>query len=605
MHTQSIRRPGDVGSAPSASTRRESPVPRGVPARLPVVAALLVACSQAYAVEPYQEYAKRVESSANLSALKEDLFGESVSLFNGKTEFNVTDIDVAGNNALPVALRRRFPVELQPGGNSTWNPNLGGAGGWDVDVPYISGTFSTSGWANTRCSGSMVPTPPAGFNLTEIWQGNWIHVPAEGARAMLRVEASTPQPADGLVHTWTTTARDAVDCIPMRSGLAGEGFRVRTSSGLRYHFDVGVTKAAGAMTRQISVYYAPTTVTRNRIFLLASKVEDRFGNVVNYQYNAQGNPVRIWSSDGREIVLTYTNGQLSSATAHGQTWTYSYATVEGAPRLAAVVLPDSSRWQYTYSSALQPSYEPWDGGSNASCNLKAPPISHAFTLVAKHPSGATGVFEFQNRRQGRSGVHASECLQRSASDGSRYYVLNIPNYFDVVTLDKKTVSGPGLPNPLVWTYTFGGGISQPLWGTRAQAAAYPCTTCATEKLVTVSNPDGTLIDYRFGFQYALNEGRQLGSTLYDANGVAKRTQTTTYLANSEAAAQVFQPRYGIILNGDDPSTAKVQPVVATTLVQDGTVYSMTVNSGCSATGAYCFDAFGRPTKVTHSSTPAP
>ena len=557
------------------------------------------------AVEPYQEYSKRVESSARISLLKDDLFGESVGLFNGQTEFNITDVELAGNNSLPVSLRRRFPVELRPGGSSTWNPNLGGAGGWDVDVPYISGTFSSAGWVSTRCSGSMVPSAPAGFNLTEIWNGNSIHVPGEGTRTFLRVEASTPQPADGATHQWTTSARDAVDCIPMQSGLAGEGFRVTTTSGVRYYFDIGIQRAAGTMTRQLSVYYTPTTVTRTRIFLLASKVEDRFGNTVNYQYNAQGNLARIWSSDGREIVLTYANGQLSSASAHGRSWTYSYQSVEGEQRLSAVGLPDGSRWQYGYSNAMQPPYQTWDGGSNASCSLKAPPIDHAFTLTATHPSGAVGTFEFQNRRRGRSGVHLSECQQRTANDGQPYYLLATPNYFDVMTLDRKTLAGPAMAAPVVWTYAYGGGLSQPLWGTRSQAAAYPCTTCETEKLVTVTNPDGTRIDYRYGFEYALNEGRLLGSTLYDADGVAKKVETTTYLGDSEAPAQVFQPRYGLIINGDDPSTAKVQPVVATTLVQDGTTFSMTVNSGCTATGAYCFDVFARPTSVTRASAPAP
>lgn len=196
--------------------------------------------SKSYAVEPYQEYSKRIQTAQNMTTLKNDLFGESVSLYNGKTDFSVTDIDLPGNDALPVRLSRRFSVELHlTGSASTFNANLEGAGGWDVDVPYISGTFPGAGssWADTRCSANMVPSVSTQFYLTDIWQGNTIHIPGGGDRTMLALEANTPRPNDGVAHKWSTSQRDGIDCIPMLSGLTGEGYRVTNTEGVRYSFN--------------------------------------------------------------------------------------------------------------------------------------------------------------------------------------------------------------------------------------------------------------------------------------------------------------------------------------------------------------------------------
>lgn len=87
-------------------------------------------------IHPYVEYRKRVEATQNISPLDHGLFGDQVSLYNGATEFAVTDIDIPGNNALPVRLGRRLSVELQPQGHTmSYDSRLLGIGNWDVEVP--------------------------------------------------------------------------------------------------------------------------------------------------------------------------------------------------------------------------------------------------------------------------------------------------------------------------------------------------------------------------------------------------------------------------------------------------------------------------------------
>jgi YD repeat-containing protein len=563
--------------------------------RVGAAVVLACVCSRALAIEVYQEYRKRIESAQNLTALKSDLFGESVSLYNGKTDFTVTDIDLPGNNSLPVRLQRRFSVELHLTGTAaTFNSNIEGAGGWDVDVPYISGIFApVSGWADTRCSVSMFPAVNGNFSVNEIWQGNTIHIPGGGDRTMLAREPGTPAPTDGIIRKWTTSQRDAIDCIPMKSGLTGEGFRVTTTQGVRYYFDIAATRYAGQIEKRVSPILPARTAGRTRVYLLVSKVEDRFGNTVEYQYDGEGHPTRIWSSDGREINAVYNGSYIASASTSGRTWTYEYTSVEDKIRLSRVVLPDNSNWRYSYSSALSPYFIPWDGNSTDDCAEQAPEVPADFTLTAEHPSGAVGTFVFANSRHYRSGIHMSQCVRRVGQadwGGTVYYELTMPNFFDVMSLYSKTISGPGIPQPITWGYSYGGGY-QPLWGSRATGATYPCDSCPTEKPVVVTNPDGTMTQYRYGFLYALNEGRLLGSSVLDSAGVAVRTESTRYMTTAETAGQPFAPLYGIIYNGDDPSTAQVRPAMGTTVVQDGTTYSSTVNS---------FDGFGRPHSVTRS-----
>jgi len=568
-----------------------------------IAAGTLVAviCGQASAIEVYQEYRKRIESAQNLTALKNDLFGDSVSLYNGKTDFDVTDIDLPGNNALPVRLQRRFNVELHLAGTAAnFNSNLEGAGGWDIDVPHISGIFApVDGWASNRCSGSMVPNVNGSFSVNEIWQGNTIHIPGGGDRTMLGKLAETPAPSDGVARKWSTVQRDAIDCIPMKSGLAGEGFRVTTTQGMRYYFDIAAQRYAGQLEKRISPDLPARTAGRTRVFLLASKIEDRFGNAVEYQYDGNGHPTRIWSSDGREITAGYDGGNIAWAATSGRTWSYQYTSVEGQTRLSRVVLPDNSNWRYGYSSALSPNFIPWDGNSRADCGEQPPPVPADFTFSVEHPSGATGSFVFSNARHYRSGIHMSQCVRRLASGewGSTvYYELVTPDFFDIMSLYSKTISGPGIPRPLTWSYGYGSGGGG-LWGSSASPAVYPCTTCQTEKAVVVVNPDGTKTQYRYGSLYALNEGRLLGSSVLDQNGNVLRTESTQYMTTAETSSQPFTtPTYGaihgLIYNGDDPSTAQIRPVVGTTITQDGTTYSST-SSG--------FDVFARPGTVTRAS----
>lgn len=432
----------------------------------------------------------------------------------------------------------------------------------------------------------MAPTYNIAFKLTDIWQGNAIHIPEGSDRMMLLAESTTPRPTDGIARKWSTSQRDAIDCIPMQSGLTGEGYRVRTTEGISYYFDTATTRYGGTLEKSIGEG-ARATSSRERIYVLATRVEDRYGNWVQYAYNGDGRPVRIWSSDGREINLVYNGKLLATASAARRTWSYYHGQVDGVDRLGTVVQPDGSRWTYAYSSALRVSVPMWDGNSQPGCGEQPPEVTGALTMTIGHPAGAVGEFKFGNVRHYRSGVHASECARKIAGNGSYYYELATPYFFDVVSLFSKTITGPGIDAPLAWTYGYGSGYEK-LWGNPDTGAAYPCTTCKSEKAVTVTNPDGSAVRYRYGSQYALNEGRLLGSSMLDAAGNVVKTSTSVYMTSDEVAGQPFAPRFGIIWNGEDPSTAQVRPVLAEAIEQDGVSYQTTM---------LAFDDLARPTRV--------
>lgn len=554
-------------------------------------------------IPTWVEYSKRIEATQHISALENGFSGEHVSLSNGATSFSVTDIDVPGNFALPVQLARRLAIELQPQDDiQPYDALLRGAGNWDVEVPFMAATYpSSSGWNAQRCSQGSVPGLSFGangaFSRGEVWQGIAIHVPGRGDATALGLDSSSPVPSSGGPYRLTTAERDVFDCIAMKSGLAGEGFRMTTSAGVRYYFDVGVSRTASKLAKWIvpsvdsgqpgmMVYLA-----RNRYYLLASKIEDRFGNTVQFQYDANGHPIRIWASDGREITLAYSNGRLSSATSHGRTWQYQY---NAAGDLTNVVLPDASRWQYAYTGSLTPpSPPPIENLTLPWCQGTPAIIGETYTLAATHPSGATASFHFENRRHYRSGVHATECMQLGPSDAPEYTLL-IPYFFDVMSLTEKSLSGPGMASG-TWDYAYDpGGSVEHLWGTHTEPANYPCTTCRQYKTNTVTNPDGSQQRYRFGIVYALNDGRLLQQETVRADGSVIRTEVSQYLSESAAASQPFYAQYGHVLgNVADPLTARIRPATSTVITQDGATFTSTTNT---------FDTYARAVEQTESSS---
>ena len=170
---------------------------------LPLVLASAAALAQT-ANSDTQEWAKRIKTAQTVGALGSNLFGDSTNFYNGQTTFSVTDVDLPGNNALPVRVSRTL-VAAHPDRDD----NAGLMSNWDLDLPYVSGVYPQGyGWrvAGTqpynRCS-STTPQPPSAtnapigvFQAHEFWRGNTLNVPGYGNQTLLTPNI-IPAPTDG------------------------------------------------------------------------------------------------------------------------------------------------------------------------------------------------------------------------------------------------------------------------------------------------------------------------------------------------------------------------------------------------------------------------
>lgn len=557
--------------------------------RIAAQAVVVVVCTVfgvgAQDLVPPMEYSKFLKSAEMVGPLKDGLFGDQVSMYNGQTEFVVTDASLQGNSALPVSLSRRFSVVAQ-----TSPTAYRGFGIWDVEVPHLSGTFATGSrkWnigyngVTNRCSQFFMADVPPIVYASDVHKGVQMHIPGRGDQDLIGMqESGNPMPTDGRSYIWGTRDGARFQCKPTTAnGYPGEGFIALLPDGTRYTFDVALEKIDVSMRLAQNL-----SVGRIKIYLLASRVEDRFGNWVNYQYNSAGKVTSIVSNDARSITFAYVGENIASANVNGRVWTYGYSAAD-ALQLTSVTAPDGSRYTYRYlvdgvdSTYMKPRYVPWDGSGGGCPDQDYNPTS--FTLMASHPSGASGTFEFTYGRQRKSGVPNTACVL-SPNAG---WQLRTPDYFDLYVLRSKVITGPGLP-PLTWNYVYS------LGGSGRTNQPIPCTTCSSSKWNHVVNPDGSQSWEQYGTLYQVNDGRLLGKRAVSAQGQVLRSEELTYVSDSEAATQPFPGTYGAFLYNAEPSSARIRPVKTAVVTQDGTAFTNTVNS---------FDNFARPL-ATHRFSP--
>ncbi|KUP01146.1 hypothetical protein AR274_11090 [Stenotrophomonas maltophilia] len=87
-----------------------------------------------------EDYAAALNARGQILQLDTgDMFGERIGLFTGSVEFLQTDVDLPGNSALEVGIKRRLVAGAQG------RQGLGMFGVWDLALPRVHGTFSTQG----------------------------------------------------------------------------------------------------------------------------------------------------------------------------------------------------------------------------------------------------------------------------------------------------------------------------------------------------------------------------------------------------------------------------------------------------------------------------
>lgn len=568
---------------------------------------LLSAAAGAQTLTTSITYPPEIDKRRTFAPLDESLFGDRIQLQDGAVVFTQTDVTVPTNSGMRLAIGRRTPVGRAD--NRGTVPDI--FGDWDPDIPMMKGTYDArDGWnAGTldgkRCStGAFVPKaePPLTSNLgssplyqSMYWHGVQIVIPQQGTETALKPNAGQVMPTDGATYVGTTKSQWRVSCLSAIKNGSGEGFVVRLPDGNAYQFDWMVTRQVPPL---IAITAPSPNVLANlqEVYLYATKVTDRHGNTINYQYDPS-NPshlLSVTSSDGGAISLDYANGLVSTVSVGSRQWSYGYSGSGNAAALTSVTLPDSTAWTFTgaQSSGTNlwgPMVGYWNsacqqtGGSGSESNgYGTTPIGQS-TLVMRHPSGATGTFTLYLVHHGTTNTPGA-CFFSAGSAT----VWGIPSVYVANSLAEKTIQGPGLPIR-DWRYTY------------SSSWSFSCGNCNTStSTTTVLRNDGVSHTYNYGNNYQLNMGQLMSETISGAGTSLSRTYT--YLPS--ASGQPFPDNLGDIALGlygtsapnypqayGNPFDNLHRPLSAVTTTVDGATLTRANNT---------FDQFARPLTATDS-----
>src|SRR5690606_39324 len=240
---------------------------------------------------------------------KDRTTGDSYDPSTGVVTFAVTDVSIPGNTSLPVELSRWVPSDdLKTG-------RFGEGSAWHWDIPHIKAnymsqnpyqnvgqgmiTIAPGGWRSGKhCSEKYSPSVHVALqeysHVVEpwfYWEGKQLHIPQKTTEKFLEAIQD-----DDTVRQVTKSNYYVDDCFSISS--AAEGLIVKGPDGTTYtfgHVKSYYTGAAPPNSRS-----PLTTFTR---LIMVTQIEDRFGNTVDYNYNAQGDLSSIVGSDGRRIDI--------------------------------------------------------------------------------------------------------------------------------------------------------------------------------------------------------------------------------------------------------------------------------------------------------------
>ncbi|WP_234882569.1 RHS repeat domain-containing protein [Xanthomonas perforans] len=554
-------------------------------------------------VSPESEFDKRVRSSQSVQPLGDKPFGELVDLYTGAVSFRQVDIVLEGQG-LPIELSRTLEINDR----SFAQTDSRAFTDWRLEVPRIETIIADR--FNLRCANisgaptivlnSSASSSPIFYPPEQWWGGYQLVIPGSGRQDLLKRDASNglaPQPmsVDGGVVDFPVLTKNQwmIGCLQKTSnGLAGsDGFFVVSPEGTKYWMDWAVTR------RYDNVGFAQPNfggVARNMAMRLVSRIEDKFGNALTYQYDAAGNLTRISSSDGRVLSINYeswsqrlasgatesgariTSAVLQTTDTPPRTWSYRYGVLaDGRTHLVALTQPDGSSWAFDVGGFnTAPGYSaivyPTDNGCSFVTNTSA--VTATGTM--RHPSGLTGIFTVGSTIRGRSYV------PYVCDNSFNRRTLVHPNVYPSRTLARKEFYGPGVASR-VWSYAYSPPNNS--WSKDCSAG------CASTVWTDVVAPNGSATRYTYSNRFDVSESQLLRSEQF--SGTVGTTLVRT-LQNSYAPATngPWPARYGLNFasNLNSDQTTRVSPLSSQVIGQDSTAYTYSVRS---------YDAFARPTAV--------
>ncbi|WP_150409490.1 hypothetical protein [Xanthomonas sontii] len=600
-----------------------------------LVGATLCAFSLAHAQSVIDQYNRSVKTSMEIAPLGPDAFGEQVSMLDGALSFRQIDVSVKLNSGIPMSIGRTLSIQDQAPdqqGRNTYRDGSPFGLMWDMDVPYLKVVADARiGWTGVdkslnRCSkGQSAPvvygvTPFAqvSYSSEQYYTGVFANIPGYGSE-FLRTPSGHAMPSDGREYFKVSRSGWRASCLSTIKRGSGEGFVVLLPNGSRVTFDWLVDRptayiletscpgGGGALTSipvlsLPSIPYTPScqnyvSVPRSEYFLFATKVEDRFGNFVLYDFDSS-NPTRlvaIRSSEGPSINLSYnSSGQVQAVGFNGQVWNYVYDNYNSASRLRSVVLPDGSSWDFDYESdfkhVLTADPKSLWGACRLQIGTKTTSVpagsGESAWIKIKHPSGLLAQYWVRELIHGTkqtqddpSGCQLVPKQGGGISGMNRYVYIITPSAYQIASLYKKSLSS-STSSTQEWTYDY-----KPGW-----QAPYTAVT-------SVTDPAGRIHRYYYGADKTINYGQLLREeTVNDSNVVSSVSYEYAPTSSSQKYPKHEGGGYSVDSQGwAGPFTGQMHPLIRKTIVQDGSTYVWEVRSDCDS--GYCFDQFMRPTAV--------
>lgn len=559
----------------------------------------LTSPSAAQDIASTTDYAKLLGVEKTIEPVGDTPFGEQISLYTGEVKYLHSDVVVPGNGPTISLVRNTV---------RTWIDNQPPAfADWQLSIPRIETLVYTKG-GSPGANWIVRPTSdPDRYKrctyIDESWTNSGIWVPwwfgielftesGDSQRVLQRGPQNTAQPSmnhpDGspVVFPAVTTADWQVGCLPSTANSQlGEGFLVVSPEGTKYWFNYLVGEPATTVTENDG----GTIIRQQRMLakMYVSRIEDRFGNFLTYNFGGDDKLDSISASDGRNVTITWRSDvrlvdriTVTATDAPPRVWIYTYASHPlvgmSTTVLSQVTLPDNSKWTFSLHpqvSYLSPNLRP--------CNIRGGLAASATPSVQTitNPSGAVGTFTFAQTWHAHSYV-ISACVH-SPYTGEDYE--DVSPLFYTFSLIKKEVTGPGL-QPLQSTYSY-----MPAQGSTISDPCAATGTCVATKWVDVVDPSGNRTRYTHSNRADSTDGHALQVDTYQGAGTLLRSQRHTYAAYNQGPWPNIRgyPMAPMGVRG-----LYWMPMSSRTITQQGRLFKMQVTA---------FDAAARPTAVTRSS----
>lgn len=575
---------------------------------------VLLVAPVAIASTPSTDYRERIKVTQTVQPLSERPFGEQINMYKGGLSFEQQDIELSGNGPT-IALTRNYTL----GGSTAGAPGKYAMADWTLSIPRIqtivpgnlvNGEWKvasqTNGYARCTQFGGM-SAAPYGATSSPYWFGKawWFGytlIPQDGQEMpLLRRTPENTLTQAGVTANIVTASHWMISCLPTTSNeMPGEAFLATAPDGTRYWFDA-LVYGPSVPTLDYEVGNSRTLLPRKLAYMYATRIEDRFGNWVTYQYT-NGRPVSINASDGRQVSIQWRSDfpvvdsiTVQAGSTGAMTWHYEYAS---ATQLSRVVLPDQSVWSLSMGSPYAYDLSTSEDAMS-DCGLRSGPVAELFgTVTITHPSGLTGTFDLSKVGFGRAAV-PTNCSE------SQGLTEKIPTVYLAVALSKRTIVGPGVPSQS-WQYNY----SPAVGNSATECAAAPCQDQAW---VEVVSPSGNVTRYTHSTRWGWTEGKLLSvisglTSTGQSNPVGLRQTLHEYAPPSTGP---YPARLGDNLDffgglNNNDTIEYLTPQSKTITTQQGRAFTWEVASTCGSGGAsLCFDDFARPSKVTKSSASAP